>query len=84
MRTYSYKYKEGMKQGSGTVEANSPSEVAYKIGRSLGYQVKQSFQGNTYSYISEVNNFDIEAPLCIAVTPYTGKVRKTKYYLITQ
>lgn len=84
MRNYSYKYVEGIKQGNGTMEAKSPSDVAYKIGRRLGYQVKQSFQGTTYSYISEVNNFDTNAPLCIAVTPCTGKIRKTKYYLITQ
>ena len=84
MKTYSYNYKEGIRQGNGIMEANSPSDVAYKIGRSLGYQVKQSFQGNIHRYISEVNNFDTNAPLCIAVMPCTGKIRKTKYYLITQ
>lgn len=66
------------------VQAKSPSEAAYIMGRQLGYQVKQRFQGQIYSYINEVAEFDGAVPLCVAVTPAEGKVRKTRYYAITQ
>lgn len=83
MKLYTCVARERMSCSSPTqIEANSPSEAAYKLARQMGYQVKQTIQGRTYSYISETCEFDGAVPLCIAVTPYNGKVKKTRYYAV--
>ena len=64
------------------IKASSPSEAAHKFVRQMGYRVKQTIQGKTYNCISEICEFDGAVSLCIAVTPYDGKVKKTRYYAV--
>lgn len=73
--------REGMSSYSPIViEARSPKEAAYFMGRQLGYQCKQTLQGRTYDYITKTNEFNSNARCCVAV--YDGS--KVSYYNISQ
>ena len=85
MRLYQFSYREGMSTGKGgVIEASSPSEVAYKVSKILGYRGRQIFQGKQLNYISECGKFDVSAPLCIAVKLISNEPKAVRYYKCMQ
>lgn len=83
MKTYKYSYREGMSCGNtGIINANSPSDAAYRIAKMLGYRGKQVLNGKTYNYIIECGEFDGAVPLCIAVKLMSNDSGSMRYYAV--
>lgn len=62
------------------IEARSPKEAAYFMGRQMGYQCKQTIQGRTFDYVTKTTEFNSNVVCCVAV--YDGS--KVSYYNISQ